>query len=602
MKKLLLTFSLLTSISLVAQLPLAGGPDNFGYTYKSSLNPTGPNYNWFDIRTTGVRVFGLADDNFVGPYNISGFSYYGNTPSQFWIGSNGYIAFNAVNIASTAASFPIIPSIGAPNDYIAPFLSDLTLAGSNNPGEVYLYDSGDTVCVSFIGVPFWYNNTNQFLGDNSFQVILNRADSSITFNYQKQVGAPDPVYQNNYVSIGIENSTGNDGLQFYRGDSIAAIALQSVKFEYPTVIQPLTDISLEWLDNESNGASFVTPQSTINPSVMIKNKGNQDVNSTISLSYIIEDSSNSIVHLGTASVPSLLAGKDTLLSLGSTYSPTNFGKYTFRTYLNGVTNDVTQTNDTSLVFYKNIDTTIITHELNYASVPPFVGAISWSGGNGGVATYFEPPYYPARIVSANYYIVAANSPAIGFHSMLYDDRLRGGINGPLLDSVFVPIANVTTGQYNIVPLNTPHVVTSGGVYMHWLMGGDGISLGTTVVNPASNRTFEVLFGAWSPYRSASTQDFLLGINIEPLSTNVYQNKTENFSSPYPNPSKDLIYLQLSNENYNVKDFRLFNLSGQEVNGKILINGKELRVYKGHLENGIYYLNYKGTNTKLVFSE
>lgn len=600
MKSILLSTLLVVSLSLSAQLPLAGGPDTFGYTYSSSLNPNGPTYNWFDISTIGVRVTGLADDNFVGPYTLSGFSYYGNSPTQFWIGSNGYIAFNAVNIASTAASFPAIPTIGGPNDFIAPFLSDLTLAGASNPGRVYLYDQGDTVCISYVGVPFWYNNPNQYLGDNSFQVILNRADSSITYNYQKQIGAPDPVYRNNYISIGIENSTGNDGLQFYRGDSIAAITFQSVKFDYPTVIQPLTDISIEWLDNDQKGAKFITQQTGINPVAMIKNKGNQDVNTNISLSYLIEDSTNSIVGLGTASLPSLSAGEDTILSLGNNYSPSGYGRYTLRTYLNGVANDAVQANDTSMVFYRVVDTTQIPHELNYSSVPQFVGAIGWSGGNGGVACYYEPPYYPARVVSANYYITAANAPSIGFYSMLYDDRARGGINGPLLDSVFVPNINILTGQYNTISLNSPHVIMSGGVYLHWLMGGDGISLGTTTANPASNRTYEVLFGAWSPYRSAATQDFLMGINIEPLSISLREANTINASSVYPNPSNNLINIKLNSDQLNVNEFRLIDIKGQQVETKIMLDGNVMKVYKGLLPSGIYYLNYRGTNTKLVF--
>jgi hypothetical protein len=208
MKNLILASCILLSISLTAQ-STSGGPDNFGYTYKSSLHPTGPTYQWFDITVIGTNVFGLSDDNFVGPFPMSGFPYYSTNPTQFYIGSNGYISFQPVNIASTNAQFPAMPIIGSPDNYIAPFLTDLNFSGhATNPAEAYYYNQGDTICISFDKVPFWVNNTNQYSGDNSFQIILNKADSSITFNYKTQIGAPDPTYTANFLSIGMENNTG----------------------------------------------------------------------------------------------------------------------------------------------------------------------------------------------------------------------------------------------------------------------------------------------------------------------------------------------------------------------------------------------------------
>ena len=174
MKKLsaLLSVVLISSICFAQQT--SGGPDQFGYTFKNSSHASGPTYSWFDISTIGTLVTGLSDDNFVGPFPIAGFPYYTNNPTQFWIGSNGYISFSPVNIASTAASFPAIPTVGGPNNFIAPFLTDLTFAGaSSNPGKAYHYDQGDTICITFDKVPFWVNNSNQYGGDNSFQIILN---------------------------------------------------------------------------------------------------------------------------------------------------------------------------------------------------------------------------------------------------------------------------------------------------------------------------------------------------------------------------------------------------------------------------------------------
>ncbi len=141
---------------------------------------------------------------------------------SFGLGPNGYLSFTPSNIASSGAQFPAIPSVGGTHNFLAPFLTDLSFGGNaTNPGVVFMYDQGDTLCVTFEKVPFWVNNANQYGGENTFQIILNRADSSITYNYKTQIGTPDPVYTTNYISIGIENPTGNDGLQYYRGDTTA---------------------------------------------------------------------------------------------------------------------------------------------------------------------------------------------------------------------------------------------------------------------------------------------------------------------------------------------------------------------------------------------
>ena len=98
MKKLLLSFGI--GLSLFGSAQNSGGPDNFGYTWKSSAASGGPSFSWYDISIIGTQVNGLSDDNVVGPFPMSGFQYYTSTPTNFFIGSNGYISFSSVNIAS----------------------------------------------------------------------------------------------------------------------------------------------------------------------------------------------------------------------------------------------------------------------------------------------------------------------------------------------------------------------------------------------------------------------------------------------------------------------------------------------------------------------
>lgn len=602
MKRLTTLLSLVIFCTLIyaQQPPTSGGPDNFGYTFNNSNHSSGPTYSWFDISTIGTPVVGLSDDNFVGPFSITGFAYYTTNPTQYWIGSNGYISFNPVNIASSAASFPIIPTSGGPNDFIAPFLSDLTFGGaSTNPGMVYRYDQGDTVCISFENVPFWVNNGNQYGGDNSFQVILNRADSSITFNYKKQLGTPDPVYQQNYISIGIENGTGSDGLQYYRGDT-TALTFTSVKYDYPNIIQPITDASVDWVDNDRNAAKFIATNGSFTPIANIKNTGNQNIMSPITISYLIQNSTGSVLSLGSTSLASLNNGQDTTLSLGASYSPANAGKYIITTYISGITNDNTPSNDTSSMFYIAVDTTTITQDLDYTDGINTAGSIGWTGGNGGVAIYIEPPYYPARILSSNFFITSTGTPPVGFYSKIYDDNSRTTIQGNLLDSALIPQNLITINTYHKHVLNQNLIINSGGVYLLWLMEGDGINLGRAANSPASRNTYEVLFGTWSDYRDSDSEDFLMGLEIEPVAVGINEDAENSILHVYPNPATDHVWIE-TNKTPNINNLNIYNVEGKQVEAKILVFDKKIQVLKGNLSEGTYFLRHENSSTRIIFT-
>ncbi|MDK9701166.1 MAG: fibronectin type III domain-containing protein [bacterium] len=95
-----------------------GGPDGFGYRWMDSNEPGGPSYqnwNWYMGPTTTVT--GLTDDNVVGPYNLTGgYTLYGVTYTQIYIGGNGTIYFGNAPSGSNRGSWP--PSFWAPAVYI----------------------------------------------------------------------------------------------------------------------------------------------------------------------------------------------------------------------------------------------------------------------------------------------------------------------------------------------------------------------------------------------------------------------------------------------------------------------------------------------------
>ncbi|MCB0769448.1 MAG: hypothetical protein KDC00_03485, partial [Flavobacteriales bacterium] len=221
------TATLLLTLPLVGMLHAAsGGPDAYGYTWKDSNEPDGPVYDWVDITQTGQLVIGLGDDNVVGPITmITDHPFYWYGRKNVWIGSNGYIAFNDGNIASP---FPIIPTAGGVNDYIAAMTADLNFAGVDNPGRCFILDEEYRTIISYITVPFWNSAPPSYAGSNTFQIILDKLDSTITIQYQNQTG----LTNNNDLLIGIESVAGSIGLQ--HSADIYPTVDHAIRFYMPT--------------------------------------------------------------------------------------------------------------------------------------------------------------------------------------------------------------------------------------------------------------------------------------------------------------------------------------------------------------------------------
>lgn len=224
--------------SLVSFGQTSGGPDNFGYMWYGSDDPNGPVYNWIDISTVGSPVSGLTDDNSTAAYSMTDFVYYGQTVNEIILGSNGWLSFESGN--SLTHCFPSIPEAGGQADhYLAPFTTDLIfveIGSPPNPAEAYVYEdlANNRFIISYLNVPYWANNNPGYVGSNSFQVILSRADSSITFQYN----TTDPGNFPNLsqcatdIVIGIENASGSDGL--LHSADVVPPGNYAIRFEYPT--------------------------------------------------------------------------------------------------------------------------------------------------------------------------------------------------------------------------------------------------------------------------------------------------------------------------------------------------------------------------------
>ncbi len=516
MKKLLPYLLLLPFLILFLNVKAGGGPDAFGYVWLDNNDPGGPAVTWTDTTSAWTQVSGLADDNAVGTFPIGwNFHYYWTDVSNFKIGSNGWLSFD--NIGNIASCFPVIPTAaGAGDNIVAPLMSDLNFLSSYpqfpNVGEVYYWSNNvDTLVVSYYNVPFWQNGVPDWVGSNTFQVVLSGVDSSITFVYQTLNSTFTNTTCANDVGCGIENLTGNIGLGPYT-DAIPP-SNYAIKFIYPdSVLLSVKDLTPAWNQNVDNGGVFY-PTGVI-PSLQtnIKNVGNDNVTSSTSVVGRLQNLGLATVYTNTQTLSGLTVGANATLTFTPQANITTPGQYYFETTLTN-SNDLNPGNNSNTSEINMVDLTGPNAQLTYSTGGTSNGSINWSGGSGddGVGVYMEPPIYPATIASLEYFVSGVGGEYFLAH--IYDDNGPNGTPGTLLYSDSVPATNVTTNAWNVVTLSSTVTINSGGFYIAWLQGGANVAIATETAGPISFRSYEILGGQWAPYRSNSDQEFLIRANI-----------------------------------------------------------------------------------------
>ena len=493
--------SLLASSLLIAA---SGGPDTYGYTWKDSNEPGGPVYNWIDITTTGVLVTGLADDNVVGPYVMTtNMPFYWYDTKKVWIGSNGYLAFNGVNIASP---FPLIPTAGGANDYVAGLMADLTFMGAGNTAQCYLKDDVNSTIVSYINVPFWTSAAPGYTGSNTFQFILDKSDSTITIQFQQQTG----LTQNNDIGIGIESITGDIGLQ-HSADTYPPVNY-AIRYYNPAVpLLTVIDASLEWNSFEGNqGVTLATNAAPFVMTVNVRNTGNAIV-TNFDVTGSVRNTGGTVLATDVQSVGSIIPANDTVITYANTWQPTTPGTYRMEGQISGIANELIASNNLRIQELSVYDPTAPVLNIDWAGATDDGAGLGWDGGDGGVGTYISFPSYPAYI-SATTVRISSNTGPSGFTMKVFDDDGPNGAPGTLLDSVFVAGAQGGPGDH-VYPLSSPITLLSGGVYVQWYMQGPNVNIARDIVPPFSLHSYEVLANVWAEYRDRSIADFHLGVQV-----------------------------------------------------------------------------------------
>jgi len=163
------------STTLTADLSQCGGGNNPNQT----TNYTVQNIPYVAQNNTGTQLF-MSDDSQQGPFNIGfNFCFYGQTYSQFWVGSNGWVSFSAGQPTTfTSVTIPT-NNINTPKNCIMGPWQDWHPGVG---GQIRYQVQGTAPCrkliVSWVGVPM-FSCTNL---QGTFHIVIYES-SNVIENY-----------------------------------------------------------------------------------------------------------------------------------------------------------------------------------------------------------------------------------------------------------------------------------------------------------------------------------------------------------------------------------------------------------------------------------
>ena len=228
MKNLILTLLmvLISSTSFTQYCPYLGAdqllPCGVGSTTLtadlSQCSPGGPNPNqttnygvtnipYVAQTNTGTSI-SMTDDSQQGPFNIGfNFCFFGNTYTQFYIGSNGWVSFTGGQPTTfTSQSIPSGNALVPKNSIMGPWQDWHPGLG----GQIRYQMSGVAPCrkltVSWIGVPMFSCTSNQ----GTFHIVIYESTNIIENHIQNKPSCTG--WQGGTAVEGIHNAAGTIGI------------------------------------------------------------------------------------------------------------------------------------------------------------------------------------------------------------------------------------------------------------------------------------------------------------------------------------------------------------------------------------------------------
>ncbi len=557
-------------------------PDTWGYTYVKSTDLGGPTFNWVDITPRGTLATGLGDDNSVGPLPILfSFQYYWYQVTQFRIGSNGYITFGN-QTANFASPFAQLPALAAPNDMLAPLAGDLDFTDTAAHPKCYYWSNGsDSLVVSYINVPEWRTTADPNT-KHTFQVILNKQDSSITYQYLKQQGLFNDA-NNMTLCIGMENQTGQIGLNYLftaapPGASMPDSGL-AIKFKRTinTGLQ-VTDAGIVGGFNVENLAPIILQGQSDTIKTIVRNFGTADL-SNVRVTYSITKSGQPTLR-DTVFISTLNTGNQVTVTFARTFTPAVTGSYAaaFTTFVTGdvgPANNSKTTEILSAAFSTSASTRLAFEGGTVA------GNVNWTGG-GGMAVDFEVPVARVRIES-----VYVNIAAVTLAPMIVEIRDGStGVPGTLLGTKTV---NATVSNNGVSFVSDSIRVTTG----RFFVGAQGqMAFNYETTAPISYRTWEYTNG-YAPYRSRDLQDVMIRAVVrQEVLVGVEETpglpERITLSQNYPNPFNPSTRINYTLPEQAKVRLAIFDILGREI--KVLVGNETMPA-------GEYQAEWNGANNQ-----
>ena len=505
-----------------------GGPDAYGYRWIDSDTTGGPTFTWIDISGIGTEVAGLADDNVVGPFQIGfDFPYYWYTVNSFYVGSNGYIAFGDNTLE--AAPFPHIPVTAKPNNMLAAFLSDLDFTVATPHCYYWTNAALDTFIIAYHDVRFWNSPTS----NNTFEIILTRADSAITYQYLEQTGLPSGGWGQG-LAVGIEDIAGAVGLEYNWSQTPANNIIEDdlAIYFYPpdNSTYEVHDIAVMKQMNDISGAFFVYNDDPVDFWALVKNTGNQ-TESGFDVYCEVRNSTNQVVLSDTITLGTLAPGETDSLIFSPTWQTTSDGLYSMKVkaLLSG---DMVQPNDS---IYSQFRVVTYPAELQYDVGYAHTG-MAWNGPNSGYGAKFVPPRYPCKLNTARF-DVNSTAAVPNVTVQILDDDGANGDPGTVIYETVVPI---TTIGWVDIDVSTQNILFfNGGFYIGCITDqASDPYFGMDTLFPSGRQSWEYT-GSWAPYRDKDRDDVLiravveLGTGIEESELISNQNIVNITASPNP---------------------------------------------------------------------
>lgn len=217
-----LDYETTTSYSLTAQV----SDGNFGFdTSTITINVTNVFEPVPEAYYQAVDTGMYGDDKKTGPLPVGfNFTYFGNTYSDFYVGTNGYISFGN---GYTHYQNNDMPHNNVPRNYIAPFWDDLM---SYNASQPVLYLTTGTAPNRQLIVQWTnYGYYGSSLPMGTIQVILYESSNDVQFQYRQLL--TDSRSRGQSATIGMENSSGTVAAK-YSYNTAVLDEWQAIRFSW----------------------------------------------------------------------------------------------------------------------------------------------------------------------------------------------------------------------------------------------------------------------------------------------------------------------------------------------------------------------------------